>query len=93
MSSHYSFPRTKFVNESGITRQLFHMASELWEIIKALAVGNLEHAIHEAFDLIGSTETLIRKIVKRAWSKGLMVNPMMIKYQVEEKNRKRGYYE
>lgn len=92
MIPHYSFPRTRFVSESGITKQLFHMASEFWEIIKALAVGDLEHAVHEAFDLIGSTETLIRKIVRRSRLKGRPINPMVIKNAVIEKNRNRGYY-
>lgn len=90
--SHYLFPRTRFVDESGIFRQLLHMASEIIEIIKALLCGNLEHAIHEAYDLIGSTETLIRKIVKRAWTRGVPVNPTMIKIDVEKKNQSRGYY-
>lgn len=92
MIPHYSFPRTRFVNESGIARQMFHIVSEFWEIIKALAVGDLQHAIHEAFDLIGSTETLIRKIVIRSGREGHIINPMIIKEEVINKNHSRGYY-
>ncbi len=92
MIPHYSFPRTRFVDKNGICHQLLHIVSELWEIIKALAVGNLEHAVLESFDLIHSVETLIRKIVLKAGRKGRIINPMTIKYDVIEKNQKRGYY-
>lgn len=92
MNHHYSFPRTRFVDESGIIRQMFHIVSEFFEIIKALIVGNKEHAVHEAFDLIGSVETLIRKIVEKSRKNGVIINPMRIKWHVLEKNHKRGYY-
>lgn len=92
MIPHYAFPRTRFVTESGILIQLLHMVSEFWEIIKALLAGNLEHAVHEAFDLIGSTETLIRKIVIRSGRRGRIINPMLVKLAVIEKNQARGYY-
>lgn len=92
MIPHYSFPRTRFVDESGICRQLLHIVSELWEIIKALIVGDLHHAVHESFDLINSVETLIRKIVLWASRHDKSINPMLIKYEVIEKNMKRGYY-
>jgi hypothetical protein len=92
MIPHYSFPRTRFVDESGITRQLLHIVSEFWEIIKALAVGNLEHAVHESFDLIHSIETLIRKIVLRAMRRDKTINPITIKLDVINKNRSRNYY-
>lgn len=87
------FPKTRFVDESGIARQLLHVASEIWEIIKALIVCDLEHAVHESFDAIGSLETLIYKIIKRAAGKGVTINATLIAYQVKEKNQLRGYYD
>ena len=88
----YRFPRTIFVTRNSIPRQLLHIASELWEVVKALAFGNLPHAVHEAFDCIHSLETLIRIVVDRAWQRGVVINSILIGQRVEEKNRLRGYY-
>lgn len=92
MQCNYHFPKTRFVNESGITRQLFHMLSEFWEVVVALLRRDYPHAIHEAYDLIGSCETLIRKMVARSWARGVFVNTTVVKMDVIRKNRVRGYY-
>jgi hypothetical protein len=89
----YRFPRSKFVDTTSITRQLLHIISEFFEIIVALIKGDLEHAIHESFDAIHSLETLIRKIVKKSWKQGDMVNPGLIGMEIITKNDKRGYYD
>lgn len=89
----YRFPRTIFIKKNSIPRQLLHVASEFFEVIKALVKGDLEHAVHEAFDCIHSLETLIRKLVKCSWHRGNMINATLIGQQVEKKNRDRGYYE
>ncbi len=92
MLNSYQFPKTKFVDETSIPTQLLHIASEMWEIIKALLIGDREHAIHECFDLIGSVETLIHKLIKRSWGEGIMLNSASIRLDVYNKNLLRGYY-
>lgn len=88
----YRFPCTRFVTASGIIRQLLHITSEFIEILKALAVGNLEHAVHESYDLIHSVETLIRKIVLRGFKRGQLIYPAVLELEVFQKNAVRGYY-
>ena len=88
----YRFPCTTFVTKTGIIRQLLHIASEFIEILKALAVGDLEHAVHESYDLIHSVETLIRKIVLRSVRRGNLLYPAVIELEVFRKNALRGYY-
>lgn len=82
----YRFPPIKFVTNS-IPKQILHIASELWEVVKAGLHGDWQHMCVELYDVIHSCETLIRILVIR---KG--IQPMQAKLKAQDKNDKRGYY-
>ena len=82
----YRFPRVKFADSNTREQQINHVLSELKEIEKALATGDMEHALEEMLDAIWSLETMIRIHCKEH---GLNVD--LAALSVEIKNRDRGY--
>ena len=90
----YQFPCSKFVKTTTVPQQLLHITGELWEIVKALLCRDKEHAIEECYDLIHSTETLVRKLVIKARIEdNNIIFPGTVLKEVHIKNGKRGYYE
>ena len=53
----YQFPRSKFADSNTIWKQFWHMASELFEVFRALLRRDYYHAAKEMADLKHSTET------------------------------------
>ena len=80
------FPRVKFADSNSVMMQILHTESEIREIEKALAAGDMEHALEEMIDAIWSIETMIRIHCQET---GL--DPAAAAVKVEKKNRDRGY--
>lgn len=82
----YQFPATRFVS-NGLWRQWWHLLSEVIEIGKAIASGNLQHAAAEVWDVKQSSETLHRILAGRG------VDVEMARDEIVNNNRSRGYYD
>lgn len=82
----YQFPATRFVCNT-LWRQWWHLLFEVWEIAKALLVGDIQHAMTESWGASQSLETL------RRIGAGLGADVAMARDEVVSNNEERGYYE
>lgn len=83
----FNFPRTKFVDENGICRQVLHMRSEQREIEDELQTVDILVVAGEIMDKYHSCETALR-ILQEKYG----VNVSELRRDVERKNFERGYY-
>lgn len=83
----FVFPETKFVATNSILKQIFHIASEVWEVVKAALRRDWQHCVIECYDVIHSTETLLRIIAKK-----YNINLQAAAMSTMIKNHRRGYY-
>lgn len=83
------FPRAKFADTNTIQDQVKHIESELIEILEEFARPpvNYENVMMELLDLIHSAETGVRILVEQK-----CINLEDAAFQVQFKNRTRGYY-
>ena len=84
--SKFTFPRTKFVSENGLTQQFIHICTEVKEIKEAHEQEPIERVAEELVDLYHSVETALRIIDER------YIDINKVFEQVAEKNMRRGYY-
>jgi hypothetical protein len=83
----FRFPRSKFTDSTTIDGQVAHCASELVEIMAALADGEpTERVVEEIIDAMHSLETLLRKFQEGGCDIERAAN------KVIRKNHVRGYY-
>lgn len=82
----YQFRATRFVSNS-LWRQWWHLLSEVIEVGKALAVGDLQHAAQETWDVKQSSETMHRILSGRG------ADVEMAKGMVVDGCSERGYYD
>jgi len=83
----FQFPQTRFVEETTPEQQRQHILSEVMEFSEAATqYGHLSsRAIEEAFDVIQSIETYLRKYTDKSYLAAARI-------KVIEKNDHRGYY-
>lgn len=85
----WKFPKTKFVEENSIDKQLEHIMSEVLEIAYARDYGKI---VEEIVDLEHSVETLVR-IASERYIKIYGIDRLSEKRRkVIAKNKARGYY-
>ena len=82
----YRFPESRFTSNS-IPKQFFAVLSECFEVAKAFVCRDWQHMIVECYDVIHTTETLIRIIVIK-----YNVSALLARKTVRLKNEMRGYY-
>ena len=83
----FNFPRTRFVDENGITSQVLHMGSEQAEIEQSVFTPDIEHTAEEVMDKLHSCETALRILQEKY---GINLNDL--RRRVERKNQVRNYY-
>lgn len=84
----FNFPETTFASSNSTMEQLDHVMSEVYEARADFIFGKDREATMECIDVIHSSETLLRNLIKEhGETKVLKAMELVIK-----KNDERGYY-